>query len=140
MKYKLSKLQTWTLFMLYESGSTANHRTIIMNCCRSAIKDLDPDTVRPDLKELETLGYIIWIGGKGYSITDRGMVHVRKVIIRMEDASKSGSIPQDIIDKQEDGLKGSLEGGNFDATMFVNAVLSNVGRVMELIVFVLELI
>ena len=131
-EYKLSKFQTWTLFVLFHSDDRFTLETIVRRCCSSAMIDLDPQTIEGEVDELRTLKYIRYFDG--YSLTPVGIAYVRKILAAVEVASESGDLPQRIIDEQEPALRSNLVNRVWDSTVFINAVLTKVGKVMNLII------
>ena len=132
---QLTKFQVWTLFKLFDKRGTAYDRTnLLLECCDSAIVDLEIDVVDLELDQLVSKRYIYETGSMStYKIDDGGILYVRKLL-----AAANNNIPiiikqQNVIAKQEEEIRKELNNKEIKLQTFLHAGIKNIGSIIALI-------
>ena len=88
MENNLSLFQNWVLFILFKNPHLVkDDRQLMIECCDTAIEDLDESKIVIDLTKLENDGLINYEmleerGEKKYKITTTGILYVRKQLLK----------------------------------------------------------
>ena len=105
-----------------------------MQCCDSAILDLEANKIDSELKGLEDQGYASSVGPDSYALSNAGILYVRKICLLIDKTAKNSQIPQDVCYIQDEDLADEIEKEEgVDMGTIVTAAIRNIEPMVELI-------
>ena len=131
---KLTKFQLWTLFVTFNQPSTSfKTKDLLLQCCDSAIVDLQKENVEKELYELTGKGYLEDQFDGRYRITEDGILYVRQLHIALCDKVSNNKIPQEVISKQDRNVADEIKNHILNLATIISSGIKNIGPIVDLI-------
>ena len=114
----MTPFQLWVLFVMYKNlSSWYTDRELLANCCNTALRTLTTGAdVDAEISSLRAAGYIadnsldvvLRKEPYMYQISNDGIIFVRKSLLSIQDACGRGTIPESVINEQNDEIADAL--------------------------------
>ena len=135
-KNTLTPFQMWCVFLMFKNNPISYApKELLMECCDSAISQLDPNHIDDELNYLSKEARLLdELSNERYVISNEGIVVVRQKITNIIDACKNNKIKKEIIQQQDQALSVSLNNKSPELKeAIVYSAVKNIGPIISLL-------